>query len=218
MKGRYFKQQERQILEDIIQHRRTELGKNFLNQEIPETVLNRLIGAALAAPSVGFSQPWEFVIIRDLSIREQIKDCFEVENEKAKKIFRTKPSYDQFKLEGITNTPVNLAIFYKPSSNPILGQTSMDKSGPYSVCLAVENLWLMARAENIGVCWVSILDEEQVKQILNAPVENELVAYLCLGYVKEFTDRPQLELANWERRKSQESLIYYDSYQGNSSQ
>ncbi|NER52571.1 MAG: 5,6-dimethylbenzimidazole synthase, partial [Symploca sp. SIO1A3] len=69
----------------------------------------------------------------------------------------------------------------------------------------------------IGVCWVSILDEEQVKQILNAPVENELVAYLCLGYVKEFTDRPQLELANWERRKSQESLIYYDSYQGNSS-
>ncbi|NER99972.1 MAG: 5,6-dimethylbenzimidazole synthase [Symploca sp. SIO1B1] len=218
MKGRYFKQQERQVLEDIIQHRRTELGKNFLNQEIPETVLNRLIGAALAAPSVGFSQPWEFVIIRDLSIREQIKDCFEVENEKAKKIFQDKPLYSQLKLEGITNTPVNLAIFYKPSPSPTLGQTSMEKTGPYSVCLAIENLWLMARAENIGVGWVSILDEEQVKQILNAPVENELVAYLCLGYVKEFTDRPQLELANWERRKSQESLIYYDSYQGNSSQ
>ncbi|NEP56912.1 MAG: 5,6-dimethylbenzimidazole synthase [Symploca sp. SIO2G7] len=216
MKGRYFKQQERQILEDIIQHRRTELGKNFLNQEIPEAVLNRLIEAALAAPSVGFSQPWEFVIIRDLSIREKIKDCFEVENEKAKKIFQDKPLYSQLKLEGITNTPVNLAIFYKPSSSPILGQTSMEKAGPYSVCLAIENLWLMARAENIGVGWVSILDEDQVKRILNAPVDNELVAYLCLGYVTEFTERPQLEIANWERQKSQKSLIYYDSYQGNS--
>jgi len=212
MKGRYFKQQERQVLEEIIRHRRTELGQNFLNKEIPETVLERLIWAALKAPSVGFSQPWEFVIIRDLSIREKIKDCFEVENEKAKKIFSDQPLYNHLKLEGITTTPVNIAIFYKPSATPTLGQTSMDKSGPYSVCLAVENLWLMARAENIGVCWVSILNEAQVKQILNAPLENELVAYLCLGYVTEFTERPQLEIANWETRKAKESLIHYDSY------
>lgn len=212
MKGRYFKEQERQVLEEIIRHRRTELGQNFINQEIPETVLDRLIWAALAAPSVGFSQPWEFVIIRDLSIRQQIKECFENENEKAKEIFSEKPLYNQFKLEGITNTPVNIAIFYKPSSTPVLGQTSMKQSGHYSVCLAVQNLWLMARAENIGVCWVSILDEKQVKGILNAPSENELVAYLCLGYVKEFTERPQLEIANWETRKSKESLVYYDSY------
>lgn len=212
MKGRYFTEQERQVLEEIIQHRRTELGPNFLNQEIPETVLERLVWAALKAPSVGFSQPWEFVIIKDASIKEKIKACFEVENEKAKKIFSDKPLYSQFKLEGITTTPVNIAIFYKPSSTAILGQTSMDKAGPYSVCLAVQNLWLMARAENIGVCWVSILDEEQVKRILNAPAENELVAYLCLGYVKEFTERPQLEIANWETLKSKESLIHYDSY------
>ncbi|NEP13209.1 MAG: 5,6-dimethylbenzimidazole synthase [Symploca sp. SIO2C1] len=212
MKGRYFEEQERQVLEQIIRHRRTELGKNFLNREIPETVLNRLIWAALKAPSVGFSQPWEFVIIRDVSIREKIKNCFEAENEKAKQIFKDKPLYNQLKLEGITNTPVNIAMFYKPSSSPILGQTSMEKTGPYSVCLAVQNLWLMARAENIGVGWVSILDEKQVKQILHAPSENELVAYLCLGYVKEFTERPQLEIANWERPKSQESLIHYESY------
>ncbi|MDJ0737010.1 MAG: 5,6-dimethylbenzimidazole synthase [Nostocaceae cyanobacterium] len=212
MKGRYFTEQERQILEEIIRHRRTELGENFLSQEIPETVLNRLIWAALSAPSVGFSQPWEFVIIRDASIKEKIKACFEIENEKAKKIFNDKPLYNQFKLEGIQTTPINIAIFYKPSSSPVLGQTSMKKAGPYSVCLAVQNLWLMARAENIGVCWLSILDEQKVKRILNAPDENELIAYLCIGYVKEFTERPQLEIANWETRKSQESLIYYDSY------
>ncbi len=164
------------------------------------------------APSVGFSQPWEVVIIRDQSIKAQIKACFEIENEKAKKIFKDRPLYSRLKLEGIMKTPVNIAFFYKPSSTAVLGQTSMDKTGPYSVCLAVQNLWLMARTENLGVGWVSILDEEKVKKILNAPIENELVAYLCLGYVKEFSDRPQLELANWEKRKAASSVVYYDSY------
>ncbi len=212
MKGRFFTEQERHVLEEVIRHRRTELGPNFLSQEIPDQILNRLIWAALKAPSVGFSQPWEFVIIRDASVKAKIQACFETENEKAKKIFSDKPSYKQFKLEGITTTPVNIAIFYKPSETPVLGQTSMDKAGSYSVCLAVQNLWLMARAENIGLCWVSILDEQKVKQILNAPPQNELVAYLCLGYVTEFTERPQLEMANWETLKSQESFIHYDSY------
>lgn len=213
MKGRLFTEKERQILEDIIIHRRTELGKNFINKEIPDATIERLLFAALRAPSVGFSQPWEFVIIRNPSIKAQIKVCFEQENAKAKKIFKNQPLYNQFQLEGITTTPVNIAVFYKPSHTPILGQTSMDKSGMYSVCLAIQNLWLMARAENIGLCWVSILDEEQVKTILNAPSENQLIAYLCIGYVTEFAERPQLEIANWEKYKSKEAVVYYDRYQ-----
>ena len=212
MKGKLFTEQERQVLEQVIQHRRTERGQNFLNKDISETVIERLIWAALKAPSVGFSQPWEFVIIRDASIKEEIKACFDIENEKAEKKFGSDSSYSQFRLEGITTTPLNIAVFYKPSSSPILGQTSMEKAGPLSVCLAVQNLCLMARAENLGVCWVSILDEEEVKRILNAPPQNELIAYLCIGYVKEFTERPELETANWETLKSKESLIYYDSY------
>lgn len=184
MKGKSFTDKERQILSDIIINRRTELGENFLDTEIPDSVIERLISAALYAPSVGFSQPWEVVIIRDPSIKAQIKACFEIENEKAKKNFKDRPLYRGLKLEGIMKTPVNIAFFYKPSSTAVLGQTSMDKTGPYSVCLAVQNLWLMARTENLGVGWVSILDEEKVKNILNAPIENELVAYLCLGYVK----------------------------------
>lgn len=213
MKGKRFTEKESQILEEIMIHRRTELGKNFINKEIPQTTIERLLFAALHAPSVGFSQPWEFVIIRDRSIKAKIKASFESENEKAKQIFKNRPLYHQFQLEGIITTPVNIAVFYKPSPTPILGQTSMEKSGMYSVCLAIQNLWLMARAENIGLCWVSILDEKQVKSILNAPSENQLIAYLCIGYVTEFTERPQLEIANWEKRKSKESVVYYDSYQ-----
>ncbi|OZH54065.1 oxidoreductase [Hydrocoleum sp. CS-953] len=213
MKGRTFTEQERQILADIIVHRRTEFGENFINEEIPDTKIERLLLAALLGPSVGFSQPWEFVIIRDSSIKAKIKASFERENEKAKEIFKDRPLYNHFQLEGITTTPVNIAVFYKPSPNPVMGQTSMEKVGPYSVCLAIQNLWLMARAENIGVGWVSILDEKEVKTILNAPPENELIAYLCLGYVTEFKERPLLEIVNWEKRKSKEAVIYYDGYQ-----
>lgn len=212
MKGKHFTEKESQILEEIMIHRRTELGKNFINKEIPQTTIERLLFAALHAPSVGFSQPWEFVIIRDQSIKAKIKASFESENKKAKEIFKNRPLYNQFQLEGIITTPVNIAVFYKPSPTPILGQTSMEKSGMYSVCLAIQNLWLMARAENIGLCWVSILDEKQVKTILNAPLENQLIAYLCIGYVTEFTERPQLEISNWEKRKSKEAVVYYDSY------
>ncbi len=214
MKGRIFTEKERQILADIIVHRRTEFGKNFTYQEIPDTTIERLLCAALNAPSVGFSQPWEFVIIRDPLIKAKIKTSFEKENEKAKEIFKNQPLYNQLQLEGITAAPVNIAVFYKPSPNSVIGQTSKDKFGPYSVCLAIQNLWLMARAENIGVGWVSILDEEEVKTILNAPPENELIAYLCIGYVTEFTERPLLEIANWEKRKLKEAIIYYDGYQG----
>ncbi|NES66694.1 MAG: 5,6-dimethylbenzimidazole synthase [Okeania sp. SIO2D1] len=214
MKGRIFTEQERQTLEDIIVHRRTEPVAKFISKEIPDLVIERLLFAALHAPSVGFSQPWEFVIIRDPSIKAKIKASFERENEKAEEIFKDRPLPHQFQLigTGMTTTPVNIAVFYKPSPNPVLGQTCTEKVGPYSVCLAIQNLWLMARAENIGLGWVSILDEKEVKTILNAPPENELIAYLCLGYVTEFTERPLLETANWEKRKSKAAVIYYNSY------
>ncbi|MDT9342399.1 5,6-dimethylbenzimidazole synthase [Trichodesmium erythraeum 21-75] len=172
-----------------------------------------MLSAALHAPSVGFSQPWEFIIIRDPLIKAKVKDSFMKENEKAKKIFKDRPFYNQLQLEGITVAPVNIAVFYKPSPNSVVGQTSQEKFGPYSVCLAIQNLWLMARAENLGLGWVSILDEKEVKMILNAPLENELIAYLCIGYVTEFTERPLLEITNWEKRKLKESIIYYDGYQ-----
>lgn len=212
MKGRKFTEKERQILADIIIHRRTEFGRNFTSQEIPDTVIETLLSAALHAPSVGFSQPWEFVIIRDSLIKAKVKASFMRENQKAKEIFKNRPFYNQILLEGITTAPVNIAVFYKPSPHPVVGQTSMDKFGPYSVCLAIQNLWLMARAENIGLGWVSILDEEEVKIILNAPRENELIAYLCIGYVTEFTERPLLETLNWEKRKLKETVIYCDNY------
>lgn len=212
--GKIFTEQDASLLEEFILHRRDVRGNRFLEQAVEDEILERLLFAALNAPSVGFSQPWEFVIVRDPVIKEQIKLTFSEENSKAIDLFsdKKKQQYTQLKLEGITEAPVNIAVFYKAAAGPVLGQTSMEEVGLYSVVCAIQNMWLMARALNIGMGWVSILDADKVKKILCAPETNKLVAYLCIGYVDQFFTRPELEILQWEKRKEKEAVVFYDGY------
>jgi 5,6-dimethylbenzimidazole synthase len=214
MKNKQFTLDEQTILKQIMQHRRDIRGNNFLSEPLSDESINQILTAASLAPSVGFSQPWEFVVIRDLEIKQQIAESFKTENKKAQVTFsiEKQTDYATLKLEGIVEAPVNIAVFYKPSKMPVLGQNSMQEMGPYSVVCAVQNMWLMSRAMNIGLGWVSILNPKQVKQILKAPADNQLVAYLCLGYVKEFFSSPELERLNWEKRKEMKSVVYHDHY------
>lgn len=209
-----FTQQEANLLEEIILSRRDVRGSNFLNKVIEDDLLDKLIFSALNAPSVGFSQPWEFVIIKNPKIKEKIKQSFSEENNKAIDFFKEdkKKEYVKLKLEGIVEAPINIAVFYKPSNEPVLGQTSMAEMGLYSVVCAVQNMWLTARALNIGMGWVSILDAEKVKHILNAPKQNQLVAYLCVGYVDNFFTQPELEILQWKKRKEKDNIVYNDQY------
>ena len=121
-------------------------------------------------------------------------------------------AYTALKLEGITEAPLNIAVFYKPSDHPVLGQTSMDEAGEYSVVCAIQNMWLMARSLNVGLGWVSILDPEKVKKVLNAPEDRKLIGYLCLGYVDYFFENPELERLNWEKRKNKEEVVLKNQY------
>ncbi|NQZ30177.1 MAG: 5,6-dimethylbenzimidazole synthase [Oceanospirillaceae bacterium] len=209
-----FSDTESNILEDIILHRRDVRGNRFLDKKIPKKALDKILFAAINAPSVGFSQPWQFVIIEDTKRKELIKATFRTETAKACKTFSPKRQemYQQLKLEGIHEAPTNIAVFYKPSDHPVLGQNSMKEAGTYSVVCAIQNMWLMSRALNIGLGWVSIIDPEKVKSILNAPAENQLVAYLCLGFVDTFYDKPELERKQWEKRKNIDELIFKESY------
>lgn len=207
MKQTLFTPQESKVLEDVILHRRDVRGNRFTPDPIANEALERILSAAIHAPSVGYSQPWRFVVIRDLETRQAIRDSYEQENAKAGEIFQDRPEYQRLKLEGITEAPVNIAVFYQPSEQPVLGQTSMPEVGLYSVVCAVQNLWLMARAENIGVGWVSILDEATVKTILHAPADYQLVAYLCVGHVSEFLERPELEILQWDKRKELAAVV-----------
>ena len=213
--GKLFTAHEVSVLEEIILNRRDVRGNRFLQKEIEDEVLDKLVSAAVHAPSVGFSQPWEIVIIKDELLKKQIKDCFDEENARAKDFFKNEnqEQYTRLKLEGITEAPVNIAVFYTPSATPVLGQTSMQEVGLYSVVCAIQNIWLMARALNIGMGWVSILDPEKVKAILNAPKQNQLIGYLCIGYVDKFLTRPELEQLQWEKRKERETVVHYDRYE-----
>ena len=214
METKYFSNDDQQLLEQLMLHRRDVRGNNFLPDEVPDDVIDRILHSASLAPSVGYSQPWEFVVIRDTAVKARISASFELENEKAAGVFadEKKAIYSHIKLEGIHEAPVNIAVFYKPEKEPVLGQNTMLEAGEYSVVCAVQNMWLMSRALNIGLGWVSILDPLVVKDILNSPPDNKLVAYLCIGYVGEFFSTPELERLQWKSRKPLEASVYREGY------
>ena len=212
MKNKQFTVDDQAILEEIMLYRRDVRGNKFLSTPVPQEAIQKILMAASLAPSVGFSQPWEFLVIRNEETKHKVVESFETENQKANVLFegKKKSLYSQLKLEGIREAPVNIAVYYTSSKKPVLGQTSMKEAGEYSVVCAIQNMWLMARAMNIGLGWVSIIDPEVVKGILNSSPDSKLIAYLCIGYVDEFLESPELEMLEWEKRKELQSVVHYD--------
>lgn len=212
MKNKQFTVDDQAILEEIMLYRRDVRGNKFLPTPVPEEAIQKILMAASLAPSVGFSQPWEFLVIRNEETKNKVVESFETENIKANALFegKKKALYSKLKLEGIREAPVNIAVYYTSSKKPVLGQTSMKAAGEYSVVCAIQNMWLMARAMNIGLGWVSIIDPQAVKGILKSAPNNKLIAYLCIGYVDEFLESPELEMLDWEKRKELQSVVHYD--------
>ncbi|EDZ63218.1 cob(II)yrinic acid a,c-diamide reductase [Sulfurimonas gotlandica GD1] len=207
-----FTKEDAQTLLNIMKSRRDVRGNRFLNEAIEDEKIELILEAGISAPSVGYSQPWKFVLIKDENIKENIHQNFVCENTKAKEIFKDSQIYKSLKLEGIKEAPINIAVLYESLENPTLGMTSMYKMGEYSVVCAIENMWLMARALDIGLGWVSILDEEKVLKTLNAPRNTQLIAYLCLGYVNEFCQEPELKTLKWKKEKSLDECVVENSW------
>src|ERR1700758_203194 len=178
--------------------------RQFRSEPVSEDALFRILGAAHAAPSVGLSQPWNFIVIDSLDIRQQIKSSFAAVNAREQSKLEAdsrRDLYGSLKLEGILEAPLNIAVTcdHSRGGSFVLGHAPMRQTALYSVCLAIENLWLAARVEGVGVGWVSILDPEAVAKILELPSEVELIAYLCIGYPLEFRAKPLLEEVGWKR-------------------
>lgn len=203
-----FSKKESKILNNIILHRRDVRGNNFLSKKIKRKKLDKILHAGIHAPSVGFSQPWKFVVIEDKKTKSKVYNNFKTSYEKSKKHFRG-TIYDSLKLEGIIETPVNIAVFYKKPSKKVLGQTSKKKMGEYSVVCAIQNMWLMARSLNIGIGWVSIINHKKVCKLLEVSDEYKLVGYLCVGYTKQFPDTPELETLKWEKKKEFDEVVCF---------
>lgn len=198
------------VLKNIMLSRRDIRGNHFINKDVEDEVLEEILKAANAAPSVGFSQPWKFVIIKNDEIKEKIYKEFKKENKKAALLFKNKlknkKQYTKLKLEGIKESALNIAVFYEKNDKVTLGQTSQKKMGEYSVVCAVQNMWLMARALGVGIGWVSILKPKNVKKILGIGKNQKLVAYLTVGYVDEFLEEPELLTLGWEDKKTLDEI------------
>lgn len=208
-----FTEDEKRGLYKAIYERR-DVRDHFLPAPIPDDVLHKLLDAAHHAGSVGFMQPWSFIVVRNAGVKAKVKALFERANAAATEVFEgeRRKTYSRMKLEGICEAPVNVCVTCDSTRNGphVLGRHTIRETDVYSTCCAVQNLWLAARAEGIGVGWVSIFDPAELRALLRIPTHVVLVAYLCLGYVTEFLSRPQLETIGWQSRLPIEELIFQD--------
>ena len=213
-KGEFSAEEKRGLYRAI--HERRDVRAQFRPDPIPAAVLARLLSAAHAAPSVGFMQPWDFILIDDPALRHAVKQMFARENERAAANYESERAelYRSLKLEGISEGPLNLCITCdRTRGGPhVLGRNTVLDTDLFSVCLAIQNLWLAARAEGVGVGWVSIVDPRELAQLLGLPEQVYAVAYLCLGLVTEFLPAPELQDAGWRERLPLQELLHHNRW------
>ena len=197
---------------------RRDIRSHFVDKKIPDENLAKILNAAHHAPSVGYSQPWDFILIKNKDTKLKVKNSFIQEREKSISLLdndlERQDKYVKLKLEGILESDINICVTYDPERfGPfVLGRTSIPETGEYSVCCAIQNLWLAARAEGIGVGWVSILAIDDLRYILGIPKHVKPIAYLCLGYVNKFEDKPDLERVGWLKRTILSKVIHYEDW------
>ncbi|MFY9805946.1 MAG: 5,6-dimethylbenzimidazole synthase [Pseudonocardiaceae bacterium] len=197
-------------------HRRRDVRGEFTGAPVPTEVLHRILGAAHAAPSVGLSQPWDFVLIRDIDTRAAFRDHVQAERE----IFASRLDEEQagtfarIKIEGILESSLGVVVTYDPQRGApaVLGRHAIADAGLYSVCLAIENLWLAATAEGLGIGWVSFYREEFLRELLAIPTHVRPVAWLCLGPVTALQTTPDLERHGWRHRTPLADVMHEERF------
>jgi 5,6-dimethylbenzimidazole synthase len=210
-----FSQNERDAVYRCIFSRRDVRGQ-FLPDPIPDEVLARVLRAAHHAPSVGFMQPWDFIVVGDPTIKRKVRDAFQTANQEAAGMFEDERqrTYRTLKLEGIVEAPIGICITCNRNrSGPVvIGRTHQPEMDLYSAVCCVQNLWLAARAENLGVGWVSIIRHDDLRGALAIPPSIQPIAYLCMGYVSHFFQQPELETAGWLPRIPLTDVVWIDQW------
>jgi len=205
-----FKDEEIAAIYKVVALRRD--MRHFLPDPLDEALLERLLNAAHLAPSVGFMQPWRFVRVRNPQLRSQIHSLVEVERQAtAHALGERQDEFMRLKVEGIRDCPELLVVaLTHDRDRHVFGRRTLPEMDLASVACAIQNLWLVARAENVGMGWVSLFDPDGLRQLLRMPAGSRPVAILCLGYVPEFYQRPMLEEAHWAQRMDLKELVKVD--------
>ncbi|GAX90704.1 nicotinate-nucleotide--dimethylbenzimidazole phosphoribosyltransferase [Effusibacillus lacus] len=190
--------------------------RTFIRHPIEEEKLRRILNAAHHAPSVGFMQPWNFIVVRSEQVKQQLHEIVDREVQIAGQYFEGKRAelYPKLKVQGILDAPVTVCFTCDPTrdGSHVLGRNTIPETDVYSVVCAIENLWLAARAEGLGVGWVSFYKKQDVRRILNIPPHIDPVGLLSIGYTHQFHEQPVLETAGWGRRYELDELIFTDQW------
>jgi 5,6-dimethylbenzimidazole synthase len=194
--------------------RRRDVRAEFTGEPVPEAALERLLEAAHAAPSVGLSQPWDFLLVRDLELRRAFYEHVQAERRRFAESLSGPAAerFDRIKIDGVLEAGLSIVVTYDAERGApgVLGRHSIADAGLYSVCLAIENLWLAAIAEGLGLGWVSFYREEFVRRLLGIPEAIRPVAWLCLGPVLKLQSVPDLERHGWRRRLPLAEVVHHD--------
>ncbi|MEL6344392.1 MAG: nicotinate-nucleotide--dimethylbenzimidazole phosphoribosyltransferase [Myxococcota bacterium] len=190
--------------------------RTYRPDPVPDDVLQRILDAAHHAASVGFMQPWNFVLIRDLNRRRALLEHFKDVSDRASKRYEDdrQARYRSLKLQGILDAPLNVLITCDPTRGGpnVLGRVTIRETDVYSTCLAVQNFWLAARAEGVGVGWMSILEPPVLRALLGMPEHIIPIAYLTVGYPIAFSPTPMLERVGWRRRENLADLVFSERW------
>jgi 5,6-dimethylbenzimidazole synthase len=196
--------------------RRRDTRREFTGEPIEPAVLERVLRAAHAAPSVGLSQPWDFVLVSDDRTRREFRDHVLAERGVFEATLDPERAtvFDRIKIEGVLESSLGVVVCYDPErgSPAVLGRHAIADAGLYSVCLAIENLWLAATAEGLGVGWVSFYREDFLRRLLGVPAGVRPVAWLCLGGVRDLPDVPDLERHGWRERLPLDDVVHHERY------
>jgi 5,6-dimethylbenzimidazole synthase len=185
--------------------------RRFRADPLPVGTMDRLFDIACLAPSVGLCQPWRFIVVDDLRRREAVRDVFKACNADALESYTGEKAarYATLKLAGLEEAPCQFAVFTDRATNVGhgLGRRTMPETAEYSAVAAISMMWLAARAEDIGMGWISILDPARMNDILDVPRSWRFIGYFCLGYPQTESDQPELERVGWERRRSSQACV-----------
>jgi 5,6-dimethylbenzimidazole synthase len=197
-------------------HRRRDVRGEFTGEPVDPEVLDRILAAAHAAPSVGLSQPWDFVVVRSDALRRAFHRHVHTEREvfAATLDGEAADRFARIKIDGVLESSLSVVVTYDPQRGgpAVLGRHAIADAGLYSVCLAIQNLWLAATAERLGVGWVSFYREEFLRDLLGIPAGIRPVAWLCLGPVTHLEQVPDLERHGWRQRRPLESAVHGDRW------
>ncbi len=197
-------------------YRRRDVRAQFSGEPVDPEVLGRVLAAANAAPSVGMSQPWDFILVEETGVRSAFAEHVEQERIAFANLLEGErlATFERIKIEGIMDSSLGIVVTYdsRRGAPAVLGRNTIDDAGLYSVCLAIENLWLAATCEGMGVGWVSFYKESYLSELIGLPEHVRPIAWLCFGPVTHLEQTPDLERLGWQGRRSLDNRVFYNRY------